>query len=544
MNDSNKPLLEIKELSVALGYIGERDRVIDNINLSIAAGEKVALVGESGSGKSVTALSVLGLHEKALSEYETGQIYYQGVDLLKIDENTFRQYRGREIAMIFQEPMTSLNPVYPIGKQLIEPLMLHDGLNKAAATEHMIRLLERVGISDAENRFDSFPHMLSGGQRQRVMIAMALACKPKLLIADEPTTALDVTIQQQIMALLDELQQEFGMAILLISHDLNLVKGFCERVYVMREGKVVEESTVHELFNNPKHPYTVELINSEPHPLLAHDELREIAKRKDILEAKNLNCRFAIKSGLLSHQRGEVIAVEDVSLTLKPGETLGIVGESGSGKSTLGRCLLRLQTCDGEIRFDGNQLDQLQGRKLRPLRKDFQMVFQDPFSSLSPRMTVEKIVSEGLKIHFPELDKSQRRDRVCAVLEEVGLSAEALERYPHEFSGGQRQRIAIARAIILQPKLLLLDEPTSALDVSVQKQVLSLLRDLQQRYQMSYLFISHDLKVIRAISHRMIVMHNGKVVEQGETESVFSAPTHPYTQSLLSASHYQSLMHQ
>jgi microcin C transport system ATP-binding protein len=516
-------LLSIKNLSVAFA----RTEVVHEVSFYINAGEKLALVGESGSGKSVSALSILQLHKQA--SYPSGSIEFEGQDLLQVKEAHLRRLRGKEIAMIFQEPMTSLNPVYPIGTQLMEPLLLHEGLSKSAARRRMLELLDLTGIPEPHKRFDAYPQTLSGGQRQRVMIAMALACNPKLLIADEPTTALDVTIQLQIIELLEKMQKEFDMAVLLISHDLNLVKRFAERICVMQEGRLVESATVEKLFEQAEHSYTQHLLNSQPERIQTDYDYTAAP----LLEGKKIRCYFALK-------RSDVKAVDDVNLHLYPGETLGIVGESGSGKTTLGLCLLRLQNCTGAIQFANKRLDQLHRRQLRPLRRHFQLVFQDPYSSLSPRQTVEHIIGEGLEIHFPELSRRERRERILSILAEVGLEEEMLSRYPFQFSGGQRQRIAIARAVILEPQLILLDEPTSALDVSVQKQVLELLVNLQRKHQISYLFISHDLKVIRAISHRIIVMRHGQFVEQGETEQLFNHPQHPYTQSLLHASLFTS----
>lgn len=536
-----KELLKIENLSVAFGHPGERSTVVEGVSFTMAPGEKLALVGESGSGKSVTALSILQLHDRSQSDYPSGSIRFQGEELINASEDRMRQIRGRDIAMIFQEPMIALNPVYTIGEQLIEAPMLHEGLDRSSARLKMIKLLGKVEIDEPEKRFDAYPHMLSGGQRQRVMIAMALACRPKLLIADEPTTALDVTIQQQILVLLNELQREFNMAVLLITHDLNMVSHFADRVCVMQEGRIVEDASVTSLFDNPQHPYTRQLLQSEPEPLVAGDDSELIAKQSPLISGNDLRCYFSIRSGFFRRQVGEIRAVDQVSVKLFPGETLGIVGESGSGKSTLGMCLLRLQDCTGEIVFDGRDMQSLASRQLRPLRKEFQIVFQDPFSSLSPRMSIEQIIGEGLKLHFPELSQEQRRKRIFAIMDEVGLDSEMLHRYPHEFSGGQRQRIAIARVVVLEPKLILLDEPTSALDVSVQKQVLALLRELQERHNISYLFISHDLRVIRAVSHRVVVMRNGEVVEQGKTEDLFSAPQHEYTQLLLNAALYREV---
>ncbi len=528
MNPS--PLLDIDHLSVQFGAT----QVVHDLSLTIQAGEKLALVGESGSGKSVTALSVLRLHDKTRTRYASGDIRFCGDNLLEYSEAAMRQVRGKDIAMIFQEPMTSLNPVYPIGRQLIEPLLLHKNLSRRAAQQQMIELLDRTGIPEPQRRFHSYPHTLSGGQRQRVMIAMALACQPKLLIADEPTTALDVTIQLQILDLLDDIQRESGMAVLLITHDLNIVKRFAERVCVMQQGRVVEQNTVEALFNAPQQAYTRQLLDSQPgqhpHPALSSTHLPPLLKAQDI------RCAFPVKGAWWRRTPADLIAVDQVSLQLQAGETLGIVGESGSGKTTLGHCLLRLQACSGQVDFAGHGLQDLDPQALRALRKDFQVVFQDPYSSLSPRMTVEDIIGEGLLIHYPALNRAQRREKVVAVLQEVDLQESMLSRYPHEFSGGQRQRIAIARAVILEPALMLLDEPTSALDVSVQKQVLALLSRLQQHHGMSYLFISHDLKVIRSMAHRIIVMRHGQFIEAGDTETLFTQAQQPYTQSLLQAS--------
>ena len=534
-------LLKIDNLSVAFGHPGARETVVDGVSFAMAPGEKLALVGESGSGKSVTALSILQLHDRSQSEYGGGSILFNGEELLGKSENAMRGIRGRDVAMIFQEPMTALNPVYSVGEQLIEPLMLHEGLDRNQARERMIALLGRVGINEPEKRFDAFPHMLSGGQRQRVMIAMALACRPRLLIADEPTTALDVTIQKQILELLDELQAEFGMAVLLITHDLNMVQHFADHVAVMEKGKLVEQGRVQDVFGDPQHGYTKKLLASEPEPLVADDDIAALAQRAPVMRGEDIRCYFPIKAGFFRRKVGEVRAVDHVDIVLHPGETVGIVGESGSGKTTLGMCLLRLQESEGAIDFDGRRIDEMGTRALRPLRRNFQVVFQDPFSSLSPRMSIEQIIGEGVRLHYPELTATQRRERIEAVMDEVGLEHAMLQRYPHEFSGGQRQRIAIARAVVLEPKLILFDEPTSALDISVQKQVLALLRDLQRRHGMSYLFISHDLKVIRAIAHRVLVMKEGRVVESGITGQLFDAPQHPYTKTLLEAALFREV---
>ncbi|MCL4184910.1 MAG: dipeptide ABC transporter ATP-binding protein [Burkholderiaceae bacterium] len=504
-------------------------RAVDGIDFEVGRGEKFALVGESGSGKTVTALSVLRLNMDA--RYG-GSVVFGGRDLLACNERAMREVRGRDIAMIFQEPMSALNPLYPIGEQICEAIERHEGLSRAQAARRAVELLARTQVPEPQRRFGSFPHQLSGGQRQRAMIAMALACNPKLLIADEPTTALDVTIQRQIVALLDELQRETGMAVLLITHDLPLVRAFADRVAVMKSGRIVEQGATAEVFANPRDAYTRMLVDSRPRRAVAPvpDPMRSL------LEGRGVGCSFRIGRGWFRAQYFH--AVRDVDLRLAPGETLGIVGESGSGKSTLGLTLLRLAQgrTDGEIRFAGRRIDTLEQRALRPVRRDMQVVFQDPFNSLSPRRTVLQIVEEGLALHRPALDARARRDAVVAMLDEVGLDAEALDRYPHEFSGGQRQRISIARAVILQPALLVLDEPTSALDVSVQQQVLQLLGALQRRHGMAYLFITHDLAVIRAMAHQVIVMKDGRIVESGETGALFAAPREAYTKELLAAS--------
>ncbi len=529
-------LLDVQGLSLRFGHGAQASAVLHDVSFSVAPGEKYALVGESGSGKTVTALSILKLLEATHASYPSGKVMFGGRDLLALSEAEIRRVRGREIAMIFQEPMTALNPVYPIGKQLIEPLIVHQGMSPAQARKRMLDLLDRTGIPEPHKRFEAFPHMLSGGQRQRVMIAMALACSPKLLIADEPTTALDVTIQAQILNLLEDLQKEFSMAVLLITHDLNLVRRFAERVGVMQNGRVIEQGSVERMFAAPQQDYTRALIASRPERRVEAGEAARLMQAPRLLELGNIRCTFPIRSGFFRKRVGEVKAVDDASLWLHKGETLGIVGESGSGKSTLAYCLLRLQNCTGAITFNGERLDERSQRALRPLRRDLQVVFQDPYSSLSPRLTVEQIVGEGLKIHYPQLDGEARRARIIQGLEEVGLDRNMLWRYPHEFSGGQRQRIAIARVVVLEPKLLVLDEPTSALDVTIQKQVLELLRELQRRHGMSYIFISHDLGVIGAMAHRIVVMRQGKIVEQGETEALFAGPKDEYTKQLLHAS--------
>jgi microcin C transport system ATP-binding protein len=522
------PLLSVENLTVEFSTASGDARVVDGVGFVIGRGEKFALVGESGSGKTVTALSVLRLNADA--RYG-GRIEFAGGDLLGCSERELRAVRGGEIAMIFQEPMTALNPLYPIGDQICEALELHEGLARRQAARRAIELLERTHVPEPQRRFGSYPHQLSGGQRQRAMIAMALACNPKLLIADEPTTALDVTVQRQIVGLLDELQRDMGMSVLLITHDLPLVRSFADRVAVMKDGRIVEQGPIRQVFEQPRDEYTRMLVDSRPRRSVADVP----AGAPPLLEGRGVGCSFRLRRGWFGARAFD--AVRDVDLRLARGETLGIVGESGSGKSTLGLTLLRLAQGDtsGEVVFEGRRIDALGQRALRPLRRDMQIVFQDPFNSLSPRRTVLQIVEEGLALHRPQLDAPARRDAVVAMLDEVGLDAGALDRYPHEFSGGQRQRISIARAVILQPALLVLDEPTSALDVSVQRQVLDLLAALQRRHAMAYVFITHDLAVVRAMAHRVIVMKDGRIVEAGETGALFAAPREAYTRELLAA---------
>jgi microcin C transport system ATP-binding protein len=525
---SGEPLLRVEHLSVEFATASGRTRVVDDVSFSIAPGERFALVGESGSGKTVTAYSLLRLNADA---GYGGRIVFGGRDLLAASEREMRGVRGRDIAMVFQEPMSALNPLYSIGDQICEAIELHEGLDRRAAAARALELLERVRIPEPRRRFASLPHQLSGGQRQRAMIAMALACNPRLLVADEPTTALDVTIQRQIVELLAQLQRELGMAVLLITHDLPLVRSFADRVGVMQSGRLLESGAADRVFAQPEHPYTRRLVDSRPRRSIAPVP----PDAPVLLRARGLGCSFETRRGWFSRHVFE--AVRGVDLQLARGETLGIVGESGSGKTTLGMALLRLAQARtrGEIELDGQRIDAMDRRRLRPLRRRMQVVFQDPYNALSPRLTIEEIVAEGLALHQPRLSAAQRRAAVVAMLEEVGLSAAMLQRYPHEFSGGQRQRIAIARAAVLQPELLLLDEPTSSLDVSVQQQVLELLAGLQRRHGLSYLFITHDLQVVRAMAHRVLVMKDGEVVESGETEAVFAAPAHPYTRQLLAA---------
>lgn len=539
--ENKTPLISVRNLDIAFGLKPDSlTQVVHDVSFDIYKGQKLALVGESGSGKSVTALSILKLHDPRQTHYLNGKIEFSGQDILAMNENQVRQIRGQDIAMIFQEPMTALNPVYRISEQLIESLVLHKKMSRANARNHMIDLLDRTGIVEPHKRIDAFPHMLSGGQRQRVMIAMALACQPRLLIADEPTTALDVTIQAQIIELLEDLQKEFGMAVLMITHDLNMVRRFADHVCVMQQGEIVEQNSMSELFSNSQHAYTRHLLDSQPETLIK-DSHKPQSDDIKLIEAKNIRCYFPIKAGFFNKRIGDVKAVDNVSLVLTKGETLGIVGESGSGKTTLGMCLLRLQECEGEIYLNQKNINLLTQRELRPLRNNIQVVFQDPFSSLSPRMNIKQIIGEGLKIHFPELTESQSYQRIVSVMNEVGLEESMLTRYPHEFSGGQRQRIAIARVIILEPKLILLDEPTSALDVSVQKQVLSLLKQLQEKHDLSYLFITHDLRVIKAMAHNVIVMRHGEIIEEGDTETLFNQPKNAYTKALLQASLFRNI---
>ncbi|MGA9914353.1 MAG: dipeptide ABC transporter ATP-binding protein [Paraburkholderia sp.] len=525
------PLLELDHLHVSFG-----DTVaVSDVTLAIQRGERVALVGESGSGKSVTALSILRLLNDA---QVSGAIRFDGQDLLAKSERAMRGMRGSDIAMIFQEPMTALNPLYTVGDQIAETIVVHDGVTASEARKRAVALLGRTGIAEPGKRVNSYPHQLSGGQRQRAMIAMALACRPRLLLADEPTTALDVTIRAQIVDLLLELQRDEaekrGMAVLLITHDLNLVRHFAQRIAVMEKGVLVESGPVEQVFESPQHPYTQRLLASRPQrtvvPVLPISPV--------LLEARDVSVDFKTKLPGLSgwFRSGRFHAVADASVSVRQGETLGIVGESGSGKSTLAMALLGLQrTVHGEIEFQGRALGSYRGAEQTALRSNMQVVFQDPFSSLSPRQTIERIVGEGLALHRPQMSQEARRDKVVSVLREVGLDRTVLYRYPHEFSGGQRQRIAIARALVLEPRILILDEPTSALDVSIQQQVLKLLAGLQQKYNLGFVFISHDLAVIGAMAHRVAVMQNGSIVESGDVEQIFATPAHPYTRKLLKA---------
>ena len=523
-------LLEIRNLAVQFRSSEGIIEAVKDVSLSIAPGETVAVVGESGSGKSVTALSVLQLLG-AQAHYPRGSIRFGGQELLGAKGNVLRGVRGNRIGMVFQEPMSSLNPLQKVEKQLSETLTLHQGLSRRAARERVLELLRRVHLPDPEARLNAYPHQLSGGQRQRVMIAMALANNPELLIADEPTTALDVTIQAQILDLLKDLQAETGMALMLITHDLGIVRHMAERVYVMTEGNVVEEGRSEQIFAAPQHPYTQKLLAAEP----SGTPTRLDKDARTLLQSDDLKVWFPVQRGVLRRTVGYVKAVDGVSVSVREGQTLGVVGESGSGKTTLGLALLKLVSSDGNIAFDGHNLQSLRGNALRELRSDLQVVFQDPYSSLSPRLTAFQIVEEGLRVHQPGEPYATRRERVAQALREVGLEARTMDRYPHEFSGGQRQRLAIARAVVLKPRLIILDEPTSALDRTIQAQIVDLLRNLQQRHSLAYVFISHDLRVVRALANDILVMKDGRVLEAGSAESIFGAPQHSYTKALLAA---------
>ncbi|MBY5696044.1 ABC transporter ATP-binding protein [Rhizobium leguminosarum] len=531
MSDMTEPLLSVRDLSVAFHQGGETSLAVDHISFDIAKGEVVALVGESGSGKSVSANSILRLLPYPSASHPSGEILFKGKDLLKASERVLREVRGNDITMIFQEPMTSLNPLHTIEKQIAEILALHQGLTGQPARERVLELLNQVGIREPEKRLKAYPHELSGGQRQRVMIAMALANRPELLIADEPTTALDVTVQAQILELLRQLKAVHGMSLLFITHDLGIVRKFADRVCVMTKGKIVETGSVDEVFANPKHDYTRHLLASEPRgePPLA-DPSKPL-----VMEGSDIRVWFPIKAGLMRRVVDHVKAVDGIDLSLRAGQTLGVVGESGSGKTTLGLALTRLISSQGRIAFVGKDIAGYSFSEMRPLRNQLQVVFQDPYGSLSPRMSVGDIVAEGLKVHERSLTSEERDQRVCWALEEVGLDPLTRWRYPHEFSGGQRQRIAIARAMVLKPRFVMLDEPTSALDMSVQAQVVDLLRDLQKKHDLAYLFISHDLKVVKALANDVIVMRFGKVVEQGPSADIFRAPKDDYTRALMAA---------
>ncbi|MEM7176517.1 MAG: ABC transporter ATP-binding protein [Pseudomonadota bacterium] len=522
-------LLSIDNLAIAFPGNDGPVEAVRGVSLEIAAGETLALVGESGSGKSLTALSSVQLLPG--SAQPSGSILYEGREMMNAAPDTLREIRGNDISFIFQEPMTSLNPLHTIEKQIAESLVLHQGLARNAARPRILELLNKVGLRNAEQRLGAYPHQLSGGQRQRVMIAMALANKPKLLVADEPTTALDVTIQAQILELLAELQREEGLAMLFITHDLGIVRKVAQRVAVMKDGAIVETGPTAEVFDTPEHAYTQMLLGAEPKGRA--EPLPPGAQ--PLLEASDMRVWFPIKTGFLRKVTGHVKAVTDISFELRAGETLGVVGESGSGKTTLALAAMRLIASQGRIRFQGRDIHNLGKRELRDLRRHMQIVFQDPYGSLSPRLSIEEIVAEGLGVHGLDNQALSRRDAVARQLDEVGLDPAMMDRYPHEFSGGQRQRIAIARAMILKPKFVVLDEPTSALDMTVQTQIVDLLRDLQRKYELGYLFISHDLKVVRALSHRLIVMRAGEVVEQGDAATLFDAPKTEYARALMAA---------
>jgi microcin C transport system ATP-binding protein len=527
-----EPLLQLRNLGVRFQMPGGGIDAVKNVSFDIAKGETVALVGESGSGKSVTALAIMQLLPYPLARHPQGSsIVFTGQQLVGADPKLLRDVRGDQISMIFQEPMTSLNPLHTVEKQINETLFLHKGMNKDQARQRTLELLKLVGIPDAVKRLSAYPHELSGGQRQRVMIAMALANEPDMLIADEPTTALDVTIQAQILKLLKELQQQLGMAMLMITHDLGIVRKMADRVCVMTQGEIVEQGDEAAIFEHPQHPYTQRLLAAEPkgRPLAA------AADAPVVMEGDDVKVWFPIKKGVLKRTVDHVRAVDGISVTVREGHTVGVVGESGSGKTTLGLALLRLLSSQGAIRFDGKAIQGLGYQELRPLRRSMQIVFQDPYGSLSPRLSIGQIVAEGLKIHDLGGSAEEREAMIVAALEEVGLDPESRHRYPHEFSGGQRQRVAIARAMVLKPRFVVLDEPTSALDMSVQAQIVDLLRELQQRHRLAYLFISHDLKVVRALADEVIVMRDGKVVEQGRAERIFEAPEAAYTQALMKA---------
>ena len=529
MTPMTEPLLTIENLSVAFPAEDGSVEAVKNLSLTIARGETLALVGESGSGKSVTALATVGLLPDTARV--TGSVKYAGAEMIGASQRELMRVRGNDISFIFQEPMTSLNPLHTIEKQLAECLALHQGVVRRQARGRIVELLNQVGLRDPEERLDAWPHQLSGGQRQRVMIAMALANQPELLIADEPTTALDVTIQAQILALLADLQRARGLSMLFITHDLGIVRKVAQRVAVMKEGEIVETGPTAEVFANPRHPYTRMLLEAEPRG--RPDPVP--ADTRPLIEARQVRVWFPIKRGFFRRTVGHIKACTDIDIDLSSGETLGVVGESGSGKTTLGLALMRLIGAQGRISFEGRDIQALPKRELRALRRDMQIVFQDPYGSLSPRMSIAEIVAEGLGVHGLGEGKVSRRDAVAEVLVEVGLDPAAMDRYPHEFSGGQRQRVAIARAMILKPRFLVLDEPTSALDMTVQTQIVDLLRELQRRHGLGYLFISHDLRVVRAMAHKLIVMRGGDVVEAGTADQIFDAPRTEYARALMAA---------
>jgi len=531
MDATSQPLLDVRDLSVSFRQGGKETVAVDRVSFRLDKGQCVALVGESGSGKSVSALSVLRLLPYPSAHHPTGEIRFKGRDVLQLPERELREIRGNDISIIFQEPMTSLNPLHTIEQQIGEIMMLHGGVRGAAARERIVQLLTQVGIRDAANRLDAYPHQLSGGQRQRVMIAMALANEPDLLIADEPTTALDVTVQAQILELLADIRKRVGMSLLFITHDLGIVRRIADVVCVMNKGKIVEQGPVEQVFTAPKHPYTKELLAAEPKP----DPAPPRPSEKVVIESKDLKVWFPIKRGLLRRTVDHVKAVDGVSVAVRKGETLGIVGESGSGKTTLGLALLRLISSTGPIVFLGTDIQGFRFKQMLPIRRDMQIVFQDPFGSLSPRMSVGDIIAEGLSVHQPGLSDAEREARVVNALQAVGLDPEWRFRYPHEFSGGQRQRISIARAVVLEPSFIVLDEPTSALDMLFQAQMVDLLRDLQRRNDLTYIFISHDLRVVASLASHLIVMRHGRIVEEGPAVELFKDPKSEYTRALFAA---------
>lgn len=521
-------LLNVENLSVRFG---SNEPVVKNIGFSLDKGETLALVGESGSGKSVTALSVLQLLNYPYASHPSGSILFRGTELINADETVMRDIRGNRAAMVFQEPMTSLNPLHSVKRQIAETMIVHKGWSREKAYAKALELLELAGLRNAEKRMDALPHELSGGERQRVMIAMALANDPDLLIADEPTTALDVTVQAQILHLLKRLQKQFGMAVLFISHDLDVVRRIADRIAVMKDGRIVETGATGDIFSSPKHDYTKMLLHAEP----SGKPVPVPEKAQDLLTAGNVTVRFPLTRDFWGGREKTLTAVDDVSLSVKRGETLALVGESGSGKTTLASALLKLVPFEGRVVFNGRDLGTLNNAQMRLMRSKMQVVFQDPFSSLNPRLTVGEIVGEGLKVHAKNVKAGERRLEIARVLKDVGLDDSVADRYPHEFSGGQRQRIALARALILKPELIVLDEPTSALDVSVQAQLVDLLKDLQRKYALSYLFISHDMRVVRAIANRVYIMRNGKIVEKGANPAIFEEAKSPYAKDLMAA---------
>jgi len=523
------PLLKIENLSVDFILKNRVINAVKNVSFEIREGESFALVGESGAGKSVTALSILRLLPPGRARYTSGRIFFKSTEILGAPDEILLRIRGNRITMIFQEPMSSLNPLHTIEKQIGEVIRIHQKLPENRIKDKVIELLRLVELEEAENRLFSYPHQLSGGQRQRVMIAMAIANNPDLLIADEPTTALDVTVQSAILDLLINLKNKLGMALFLITHDLSIVQRISERVGVMKDGELVEIGEVNDVFSNPSHPYTRYLLNSRLERLKA----AETGRGRPLVKTDNLKVHFPIKKGVFRRIVGYVRAVDGVTVEVYEGKTLGVVGESGSGKTTLGLAVLRLIPSEGEVKYRDMSLKDLKREKLRVLRKEIQVIFQDPFGSLNPRFTVEEIVGEGLRVHFRDMDENQRREVIISALEEVGLSADILDRYPHEFSGGQRQRIAIARALVLNPRFIVLDEPTSSLDISVQVQIIELLKKLQKQHNIAYLFISHDLRAIRALSHEIVVMYRGKIVEKGTPEEIFNNPKNDYTKMLI-----------